>query len=164
MKTNTKPLSHEGSVNLALGLSLACATLFLVSCVSTRSSSPVQVAASNPTVTYKYRNDDELLQANQQAMTFCNQYQALPRAQSFSQDSERQNVVIFECIASSMFAAPARQPSTNFAYNYRTDQELLDISRDAQVYCLNSGEPEMNSNIDVHSNGSKTVTFHCSRR
>ncbi|MCJ7814645.1 MAG: hypothetical protein MUP31_01210 [Xanthomonadales bacterium] len=165
MITKTIPFSISGSIKLAIGLSMVCATLTLASCASTRNSSPVQVAASNPTVTYKYRNDDELIQANQQAMTFCQQYQALPRAQSFAHDSDSRNIVVFECVASSMFAAPAaRRPDSDLAYNFRTDQDLLDVSRDAQVYCLNNGAPEMNSDITVHSNGSKTVTFHCSTR
>jgi len=164
MITKTIPFSISGSIKLAIGLSLVCATLSLASCASTRTSSPVQVAESNPTVTYKYRNDDELIQANRQAITFCQQYQALPRAQSFAHDSDGRNIVIFECIASSMFAAPARQPNSDLAYNFRTDQDLLDVSRDAQVYCLNRRAPEMNSDIVVHSDGSKTVTFHCSTR
>jgi len=165
MKIKTIPNPHSGSIKLAIGLSLAVATLALASCATTQRSSPVQVAASNPTVTYKYRNDDELIQANQQAMTFCDQYQALPRAQSFSLDADHRNVVVFECVASTQFAAPAaRRPDSDLAYNFRTDQELLDVSRDAQVYCLNSGAPEMSSDIAVHTNGSKTVTFHCSRR
>ena len=37
------------------------------------SSAPVQVAESNLTVTYKYCNDDELIQANQQAVLFSQQ-------------------------------------------------------------------------------------------
>lgn len=165
MITKTTPFSRSGSMKLATGLFLACTTLALASCATTRSSSPVQVAASNPTVTYKYRDDDELIQANQQAIGFCQQYQALPRAQSFGHDSERNNIVVFECAESSTFeAAPARQPNSDLAYNFRTDQELLDVSRDAQVYCLNNGAPEMNSNIAIHSDGSKTVTFHCSNR
>jgi hypothetical protein len=60
------------------GMVAALAGLMLVSCVSTRSSQPEQVAASNPTVTYEYRNDDELIKANQQAITFCNQYEVFP--------------------------------------------------------------------------------------
>lgn len=163
MNTKTKRISQSGLVKLATGLSLVCVTLALASCASTRSS-PVQVAASNPTVTYKYRNDDELVQANQQAMTFCHQYQGLPRAQSFGHDSQGHNTVIFECAPSTAFTTPLQQRNSDLAYNFRTDQELLDVSRDAQVYCLNSGEPEMDSNIEIHSDGSKTVTFHCRRR
>ena len=42
-----------------------------------------------------------------------------------------------------------------------TYQELLDASRNAQVYCVNRGSPEMGSTIVGNSNGSKTVTFRC---
>ena len=148
------------------GTVAALAGLMLVSCVSTRSS-PEQVAASNPTVTYEYRNDDELIQANQQAITFCNQYQALPRAQSFANEGDHKNRVIFECVGASSFSStpqPMRQSDYDLSYNFRTDQELLDVSRDAQIRCMNSGAPEMDSNIVIHSDGSKTATFRCSQR
>lgn len=138
--------------------------LLIASCASTRSS-PEQVAASNPTVTYEYRNDDELIQANQRAITFCDQYQALPRAQSFANaEDNRMHRVIFECVgANSLASAPPRQSGSDLTYSFRSDQELLDVSRDAQIYCLNSGAPQMHSNIVTHSNGSKSVTFRCSQ-
>ncbi len=157
-------IQSQRFMKITKGTLAALSGLMIASCASTRSS-PEQVAASNPTVTYEYRNDDELIQANQRAITFCNQYQALPRAQSFDNSEEHHmHRVIFECVGASSFAsAPPRQSSSDLTYNFRTDQELLDVSRDAQVYCLNSGAPEMDSNIVIHSNGSKTVTFRCSQ-
>jgi len=153
------------SMKVAFATAAAVAALMTVSCVSTRTSSPQRVAVSNPTVTYKYRNDDELIQANRRAMTYCEQYQAVPQTEHFGRDSDGSNIVVFECLTGSASVAPQqRQFNSDLTYNFRTDQELLDVSRDAQVYCLNSGEPEMDSNIVVHSNGSKTVTFRCSRR
>lgn len=154
--------------NAAIGTTAALAALMLASCVTTpRSSSPQQVAESNPTVTYKYRNDDELIQANQRAVAFCNQHQALPqaRSESFSIDANGNKLVVFECLpGSSVIAAtPLRQSNTEISYNFRTDQELLNASRDAQVFCLNNGLPEMDSHIVTQSDGSKTATFRCSR-
>lgn len=148
-----------------LGTTAVFAALLMASCVSTRSS-PEQVEASNPTVTYKYRNDDELIQANQRAITFCEQYpSSLPRTASFSNDPDGSKIVVFECVPAGAFAAPpARQPNADLTYSVRTDQELLDASREAQIHCLNNGLPEMDSNITVNSNGSKTVTFRCSPR
>ena len=152
--------------NLTLGTTAVFAALLIASCVSTRSSSPQQVEASNPTVTYKYRNDDELIQANQRAITFCQQYpSSLPRTASFSNDSGGSRIVVFECVPTTTFAAtPLRQPNTDLTYNYRTDQQLLDASREAQVHCLNNRLPEMDSNITVNADGSKTVTYRCSQR
>jgi hypothetical protein len=148
-----------------LGTTAVFAALLIASCVSTRSS-PQQVEASNPTVTYKYRNDDELIQANQRAITFCQQYpSSLPRTASFSNDSGGSKIVVFECVPTTAFAAtPLRQPNADLTYSFRSDQELLDASREAQILCLNNGLPEMDSNIRVNSDGSKTVTFRCNPR
>lgn len=156
--------SHR-STNIILGATAVFAALLMASCVSTRSS-PEQVEASNPTVTYKYRSDDELIQANQRAITFCQQYpSSLPRTASFSNDSDGSKIVVFECVPTTAFAAtPVRQPNADLTYSVRTDQQLLDASREAQMHCLNNGLPEMDSNITVNSDGSKTVTFHCSPR
>ncbi|HLF29767.1 MAG TPA: hypothetical protein VI566_01915 [Xanthomonadales bacterium] len=159
MNTNPKRFTKA-----AIGATAVFAALLFASCASTIRS-PEQVAASNPTVTYKYRNDDELVQANQQAITFCSQYQSsLPRTQSFANDSDGKKIVVFECVGATAFAnVPPRQPNSDLTYNFQTDQELLDVSRDAQIYCLNNGSPEMDSNIVIRSNGSKTVTFRCSQ-
>ena len=48
-------------------------TLLAGACVP-QYTSPQQMRASNPTVTYKYHNDGELLTVNQTAATFCTQY------------------------------------------------------------------------------------------
>ena len=102
-----------------------------------------------------------MIEANQRAITYCNEFQSFPRTQSFSHDSEGSNVVVFECVSTPMAAASPNPPNSNLTYNYRTDQELLDASRNAQVYCVNRGSPEMGSTIVGNSNGSKTVTFRC---
>jgi hypothetical protein len=150
---------------IILGTTVAFAALAIASCVSTPSS-PQQVDASNPTVTYKYRNDDDLIQANQRAITFCQQYQSsLPRTASFSNDPDGSKIVVFECVpAAALSTTPILQTYPDLTYSFRTDQELLDASREAQIHCLNNGLPEMDSNITVDLNGGKTVTFRCSPR
>ena len=143
-----------------IGATATVAALSMAACASTMSSSPRQVDASNPTVTYQYRNDDELIQANQRAIAFCEPYQTLPRAQRFGDDSEHHRTVVFECV-SNLQTAPMPQTDSNFRYDYRSDQELLDVSRSAQVHCRSSGRSEMSSAVVVNSDGSRTVTFHC---
>jgi hypothetical protein len=138
------------------------AGLLAASCVPPYSS-PQQVQASNPTVTYKYRSDQELLQANQNASTFCNRYQSVARTANFANDPDGSKVVIFECVQTAA-AAPQPQYNPNLTYNYRTDQELLDASRNAQIYCMNNGSQQVVSNIVANANGTKTVTFQCSQR
>lgn len=150
----------------AIGTTAVLAALMLASCATNpQSSAPQQVAESNPTVTYKYRNDDELIQANQRAIAFCNQHQALPqaRSESFSIDEDGNKLVVFECLpgTSVTAATPLRRSNSEISYNVWTDQDMLNASRDAQIYCRNNGWPEMSSNIMRNSNNGKTVTFRC---
>ena len=138
------------------------ASLMVLSCAPI-DTSPEQVQASNPSVTYKYNSDQELVQANQSAVTYCNRYQSVPRTANFANDPDGSKVVVFECIQSSA-AVPMPTYNPNLAYNYRSDQELLDASRNAQVYCMNNGSQQMISNMATNANGTKTVTFQCSPR
>lgn len=140
----------------------ALAGLMLASCAP-QFSSPQQVQATNPSVTYKYGSDQELVQANQNAATFCNRYQSVPRTANFADDPDGRKTVVFECIQASA-AIPPPQFNPNLAYNYRSDQELLDSSRNAQTYCINTGSQQVISNIVTNANGTKTVTFQCSPR
>jgi hypothetical protein len=147
----------------AKGRSATVLAGLLVACCAPPYSPPEQVQASNPSVTYKYRGDQELLQANQSATTFCNRYQSVPRTASFANDPDGSKVVIFECVQT-VPAAQQPQFNPNLTYNYRTDQELLDASRNAQIYCMNNGSQQVISNIATNANGTRTVTFQCSSR
>ena len=139
----------------------ALAGLIVASC-GPEFSSPEEVQTSNPSVTYKYRSDQELVQANASAATFCNRYQSVPRTANFATDPDGSRVVVFECVPASQAATTPPQSNPNLTYNYRTDQELLDASRNAQTYCRNSGSQQVISNIVTNSDGSKTITFRCS--
>lgn len=133
--------------------------LMVASCAPL-TSSPEQVQTKNPSVTYKYNSDQELVQANENAATYCNKYQSVPRTASFSNDPDGSRVVIFECVQTA--GAPSTQYNPNLTYNYRTDQELLNAAQNAQIYCLNNGSHQLFSDMVTNSNGTKTVTFHCS--
>jgi hypothetical protein len=136
------------------------ASLMAASCTP-QHPAPQQVESSRPTVTYKYHSDEELVQTNQLAVAFCNQYQFVPRTASFANDPDGSKVVIFECVPPST-PAPATPINPNLTYSYRTDQELLAASRSAQIYCMNNGSRQTISNIVTNPNGTKTVTFQCS--
>ena len=70
--------------------------LLAAGCV-VRPSGPVAVAAANPSITYVYHNDDELLQANQSAAGYCAQYQASPRTARLD-DGPDGRIAVFECV------------------------------------------------------------------
>lgn len=139
---------------------ILAAGLVLASCAE-QYSAPQQVQASNPHVTYKYHGDQELVQANQSASLFCNQYQLVPRTANISNNPDGSKVVAFECVKASPPLVVAPQYNPNLSYNYMTDQELLDATRNAQVYCMNNGGQQVISTTSMNANGVRTVAFQC---
>ena len=135
--------------------------LLATACVAPQTA-PQQVRANNPGVTYKYHNDQELLTVNQNAVTFCDQYRSAPRAASFANEADGK-VVVFECVPPTMAVATLPQYNPNLTYNYQTDPELLAASQNAQFYCMNGGLQQTTSQIVVNPNGTRTITFQCSR-
>ena len=133
----------------------------LVSCAELPSSQrPVQ--SSNPSVTYNYRTDPELLQANQNATVYCSQYQTAPRTANITNNSDGSKAVVFECVRTTLPAPPPTTPSQS--YTYRTDQELVQVSQTAGAYCLKYGSQPMTSSIVTNPDGTRTVTFQCGLR
>jgi hypothetical protein len=137
------------------------ATAAVASCSSWPSSQqPVQ--SSNPSVTYKYRTDQELLQANQNATTYCGQYQTAPRTVGLTNNPDGSKNAVFECVRTALSAPAPVNP--NLSYTYRTDQELVQASQTASAYCLKYGSQPMTSGIVTNSDGTRTVTFQCGSR
>lgn len=135
--------------------------LLLASC-AVQDSPPRQVEAANPKVTYKYRGDEELIQANLRAETFCENYQAVPRVADFSNDpADGLQVVTFECLPQSTSMAILPGSDADLTYTYRTDQELLDASRSARLYCAEGGSRRVISSITTNTDGTKEVQFEC---
>jgi exopolysaccharide biosynthesis predicted pyruvyltransferase EpsI len=138
---------------LAAGVVASCAPF-------PSSQQPVQ--SSNPTVTYNYRTDQELIQANQNAATYCTQYQTTPRTANITSNPDGSKAVVFECVRTTR---PVPQPTTpSQSYTYRTDQELVQASQTAGAYCLQYSSQPMTSSIVANPNGTKTVTFQCGPR
>ena len=144
------------------------------------SNGPHEVRNETPSVTYTYRNDQELAQASQRAATYCAQYQSYERTYRItSNNADGSKSVVFECVKAPAPAPVAVVPATPMvavvpapatvavapmpmAYTYRTDQELLDASRNAEAYCMRSGMVTT-STIVTNANGTKTASFQCTR-
>jgi hypothetical protein len=128
-------------------------------------SSQQPVQASNPSVTYNYRTDEELLQANRNATVYCSQYQTVPRTGNIMSNSDGSKAVVFECVRTALPAPPPSPPSPpSLSYTYRTDQELVQASQTAGAHCARYGSQPMTSAMVVNPDGSRTVTFQCGLR
>ena len=145
------------------GLSVVVLAAGAVASCGQLASSQQPVQSSNPSVTYNYRTDGELLLANQNATTFCSRYQTTPRTSTLTNNADGSKTVVFECVRT---ALPAPAPvNPNLSYTYRTDQELVQASQTASDYCLRNGsQAPMTSRMGTDSGGTKTVTFQCGPR
>lgn len=139
----------------------AALSLAIVSCAPSHKLK--QVETTNPIVTYEYRGDNELLQAQQKATEFCSQYGRGVNAGKISGGSSNGlQLVSFECsseLASGI--APGQSYDSNLTYSYRTDQNLLDASQKAEAYCFERNADLGVSDIRNNSDGSKTIVFRC---
>jgi hypothetical protein len=144
------------------GLNIALLAAGAVASCSQLPSSQQPVQSSNPSVTYKYRTDQELLQANQNATTYCGQYQTAPRTVSLTNNPDGSKNAVFECVRTALSAPAPVNP--NLSYTYRTDQELVQASQTASAYCLKYGSQPMTSSMVTNADGTKTVTFQCGSR
>jgi hypothetical protein len=122
-----------------------------------------KVNSSNPSVTYSYGNDQELLQAQEDAATFCSRYNSTPTpAKITSNPNGATKDVTYECAPNVVTTAvPAATVNPNLTYTYRTDQELLAASQTAETYCSSHGSQRALSTITSNPDGSRTVVFRC---
>ena len=147
------------------GLNIALLAAGAVASCGPLSSSQQPVQSTNPSVTYNYRTDQELLQANQNATTYCSQYQTAPRTANITNNPDGSKAVVFECVRTTLPSPPPTTPTTpSQSYTYRTDQELVLASQTAGAYCLKYGSQPMTSSIVTNPNGTRTVTFQCGPR
>lgn len=138
----------------------------LAACAPYGSGPPQQVAAKNPSVSYTYRNDDQLLQARQNANGYCGQYQSSPTSGTTSRNSDGTFTVTFDCIRSGAqtSAIITPPPSNNISYTYLSDNEYQQVAQNAESYCMKYGWRTVSSNSITNPNGSRTVTFVCGPR
>jgi hypothetical protein len=145
------------------GLSIAFLAAGAVASCGPLASSQQPVQSRNPSVTYNYRTDQELLQANQNATTYCGQYQTAPQTVTLTNNPDGSKTVVFECVRTAALPTPA-PVNPNLSYTYRTDQELVQASQTASAYCLKYGSQPMTSRMVTNSDGTRTVTFQCGSR
>lgn len=141
----------------------AAVAIALAACAPVRSTGPEQVHSTNPSVTYNYQTDHELLEATQQAATYCSQYQStVAKSGPITSNGDGTYSVSFECvpIAPGRAVAVAPPPARPMTYTYYNAQELLRASDQAELNCMKIGK-QSSATITTNPDGSKTATFRC---
>jgi len=173
-----KSLSAQ-ACRATLAMVAPVAGCLLIAGCSAASSPPRQIASEAPHVTYTYKGDRELVAANDKAVTYCSQYHAVPHTLTIDDAPNGNKEVTFDCVAS-LPATVGEMPSTTVPSTtvtsttvpsttaesdlnspYQTDQELLDASRRANTYCINSGSQRATPILVTNVDGTKTVNFQC---
>jgi hypothetical protein len=142
------------------------ATAAFAAC-STYPRPAVQTAASKPTVSYDYVDDDGLLDATRKAESYCAQYSAWPTAMDFDTRSGGRHVT-FVCDQPRTAAqAPAtvivQSSPPPLSYPYRDDRGLVEAINQAQRYCLALNANARSTRVTNNPDGSRTVAFECER-
>lgn len=146
----------------AASIAALFAALLVPACVAPNSA-PQQVKASNPSVTYKYRGDQELLQANQNAMTYCSQYRSAARTKSITDSDDGGKTVVFECDAMPPVVMTGQPYNPNVVYSYRSDQELFDcVSQRRNL--LHEQQRNASRDVDDHHQSERHQERHVPMR
>src|SRR5947208_2606482 len=95
--------------------------VLLVAACAPQHSAPTQTSSSNPTVTYKYRGDEELMQANEKANAYCSQYHSIAQTYRIDTESDGSKTAVFQCVATPTNMVSTQVYNPNYPYNYTTD-------------------------------------------
>ncbi len=168
------------SRNCVTALAAVLAAASLAACVAPRQ--PAQpVSATKPTITYAYRDDQGLTEATTKAENYCAQYNAWPRVSDIFTPPEGGRNAVFVCdqprpmataapavvapgyVAASpgVVVAPPAIPTVN--YTYRDDRGLIEVSNQAQSYCMGYSANAHSTLITNNADGSRTITYQCTR-
>lgn len=149
----------SGIRSAATRLAPFVAVLLAAACAP-QHSAPTQTQATNPSVTYKYRGDDELVVANDKAMAYCAQYRSTATTARIDSTSDGGKEVTFECVPAPNLAG-TQIYNPNYPYPYHSDEDLLGIGESADLYCSNNGSQRALTTVSTDINGNKVVTFRC---
>ena len=119
---------------------------------------PEVIRTEAPKVSYKYDSDEALLEANNEARTYCSQYASTPNIQgSIIRNPDGTKSVTFECVKAGL---PTPQVIPPMSCRYLTDEELLQAMRSADIYCASLGKIA-STTIVVNPDSTKSLNYQC---
>jgi hypothetical protein len=126
------------------------------------------IQESSPSVTYRYIDDEGLVDATIKAEAYCRQFNAWPTTASLDQATDGDGNVTFVCdqTRSSTYTSSqtrSKPPYPTVNYTYRDDQALIDATSEAQRHCAGFGAYARSSTVTVGTDGTRTVVFECVR-
>ncbi|MGE0748498.1 MAG: hypothetical protein AB7K86_24765 [Rhodospirillales bacterium] len=156
---------------LALATGSLVPALLMVGCAASPPP-PQATETTKPGITYTYHTDADLVTVSRNAEAYCRQYNAGPRTRGIVDNpSGNGKSVRFDCdvpMVASVSAVPGPVATVpvpasppNVSYVYRTDAELIQAVRNADVYCRRFNATSRPATTTMNADGSRTAVFDC---
>jgi hypothetical protein len=149
---------------------VGCAAAGLAACAPPAGEA---TSAGRPNVSYAYTTDRELVDISRRAEAYCRTYGGWPRTTNVISRGDGTQAISYECdpvappaTVATVAPVPAPLPlpaRPTVAYSYRTDQELVDATRNAETQCRQMDARSRTTAINANVDGSRTVVFACER-
>jgi hypothetical protein len=154
------------------GRILLCATVLAAGAAiagcATSSGRAEPVAANPPSVTYKYSDEQGLIDASLKAEAFCRDFNSWPTAAGthFARDGSGEVTFICDQDRAETLAGtrPRSLPSNpTVEYTYRDEQELIEATARAQRHCAAFGAEARSTTVRAGAGSTGRVEFECVR-
>jgi hypothetical protein len=158
---------------LAVG---ALAAAGLAGCDLGYRAPPEPVAATAPTITYRYSDSDDLPRVRAEASAYCARFDMGATLTDAAANDDGTHAAHFTCdrnvaynaaptapvvVPPPVAAAPTLSPPPLVSYGYASQMQYAAAYDNARQYCRSYGAAPRQVNIVENPAGSRTVTFSC---
>jgi hypothetical protein len=153
------------AARIAQGFSALFLAAALAACAGPAGrAQPVQESA--PSVTYKFTDDEGLVDATVKAEAYCREYNALPTTSVIRQAPDGAREVVFVCdqaraVAFADTRTMHRTATPTVQYTYRDERTLIEATTEAQRHCAALGAEARSHTVSTGPAGTRTVVFEC---
>ncbi len=155
----------------ALAAALAAAA-GLAGCDMGYHPAPTPVAASAPTISYRYSAETDLPLVRSEARDYCASFDMQAHLADVADNGDGTRTAHFDC--NEHVSAPAAPPPAVVvappvtrpplvSYGYATPQQYATAANNANAYCQSYGAGARQVNVVAQEDGMRTVTFSCDR-
>jgi hypothetical protein len=149
-----------------------CATVLLgaaaIAACATPTGRAEPVEATPPSVTYKYSDEQGLIDASLKAETYCRDFNSWPTSTGVhvEQDGARRVTFVCDQDRTETYAGARHRsmpPNPTVQYTYRDERGLIEATTQAQQHCASFGAEARSTKVSRNSGGTRTVEFECVR-
>lgn len=158
-------LNSSSTARVGMSLTILLMGAALAACVGPAGRAQA-VHEEAPSVTYKFTDDDGLVDATIKAEAYCRDYNAWPTNTGMRRDAGGASEVTFVCDQDRTTSHAGAQRRSlpgdvTVDYTYRDEQALVDATTQAQRHCARYGAEARSQTVTTAADGTRTITFEC---